>query len=75
MEEFLIEKYFTSDYLVIIIDGLSPYYENVNVRVGLLEFLNKAFDYNIVRQWFVEGILLLVVIGTLPSGNITSSVS
>ena len=65
MEEFLIDKYFTQNNLMTIIEGLSPYYQNNNVNVDLLEFLNKAFDYNIVRQWFVEGILMLVANKTL----------
>lgn len=66
MEEFLFDKYYNAANLLVIIEGLSPYYTNTDLSTDLLEFLNKSFDYNIVRQWFVEGILILICNGTLP---------
>ena len=62
----MFQKYLTAGYIHIAVDELEKYYENADPEIDLMTFLNRAFDYFIVKQWFAEGCLVLMLNKTLP---------
>lgn len=66
MIEYMFIHYLNAEHLVSAVDDLSQYYFNSNPGEDLMTTLNKAFDYDIVKQWFAEGCLTLLINKKLP---------
>ncbi len=66
MVEYMFVKYLTAEHLQNIFDNLTEYYMNADPDVDLQTFLNRAFDYDIIKQWFAEGCLTLMIKKKLP---------
>lgn len=61
MVEYMFDKYLTANHLYTVVDNLGEYYENVDHEIDLMTFLNRSFDYDIIKQWFAEGCLTLMI--------------
>jgi uncharacterized membrane protein YheB (UPF0754 family) len=66
MIEYMFIHYLNAEHLVPAIDNLTEYYLNSDPDEDLMTFLNRAFDYDIVKQWFAEGCLTLLINKKLP---------
>lgn len=66
MVEYMFTKYLCAEHLPTVIEHLKQYYENSDPEIDLELFLNRAFDYDIIKQWFAEGCLTLMIKKILP---------